>query len=147
MPSHSKRSLANLAEAHPALRATFTEVIKTFDHTVIEGFRGQKEQDAAFHAGKSKLRFPASKHNQTPSLAVDVRPYPIDWNDRKSFYLFAGYVLVTARGMGVQPRWGGDWDGDLRWKDQSFHDLPHFELLVPGPYVAADAVGSPGESQ
>ncbi len=137
MPSYSERSEANLSEAHPALQAVFREVIKTFDHTVIEGFRGQAEQDAAFHAGKSKLKFPQSMHNRRPSLAVDVCPYPIDWTDTRRFYLFAGYVLATARSMGVELRWGGDWDRDLQWKDQTFHDLPHFELVDAGPYAIA----------
>ena len=138
MPTFGAQSARNLSEAHPALQAVFREVIETFDHAVIEGHRGQAEQDAAFHAGKSKLRFPASKHNQMPSLAVDVCPWPVDWSDHRRFYLFAGYVLATARAMGVALRWGGDWDGDLAWKDQTFHDLPHFELVDPGPY-AGDA--------
>ncbi len=128
MPSFGARSRANLSEAHPELQRVFNEVIKHFDCSVIEGHRGQAEQDAAFHAGKSKLKFPQSKHNKTPSLAVDVCPYPIDWQDYRRFYLFAGFVLATATAMGVKLRWGGDWDGDTTWKDQTFHDLPHFEL-------------------
>ncbi len=137
MPRHSQRSLANLSEAHPALKAVFSEVIKRFDHVVIEGYRGKAEQDAAFHAGKSKLKFPQSMHNRSPALAVDVCPYPIDWSDVRRFHLFAGYVLATALAMGVRLRWGGDWDGDFNWRNQSFHDLPHFELLDAGPYAIA----------
>ncbi len=134
MPQFGTRSSKNLGEAHSALQAVFREVIKTFDCAVIEGHRGQVEQNAAFHAGKSKLKWPESKHNSLPSLAVDVCPYPIDWQDARRFYLFAGYVLATARAMGVKMRWGGDWDGDFYWKDQTFHDLPHFELVDAGPY-------------
>ena len=134
MPTYSERSRANLAETHPALQAVFNKVIETFDHTIIEGYRGEAEQSAAFHGGRSKLRFPESKHNRTPSLAVDVCPYPIDWADHRRFHLFAGFVLATALAVGVKLRWGGDWDGDWTWKDQTFHDLPHFELVCPGPF-------------
>ena len=79
------------------------------------------------------------QNNQQPSLAVDVVPYPIDWGEagtesekRKAiarFYHFAGYVLRTAEKMDISIRWGGDWDGDKDFSDQSFDDLPHWELL------------------
>ncbi len=42
--------------------------------------------------------------------------------------LFVGYVLGTASMMGVNLRWGGDWDGDRDLADQDFDDWPHFEL-------------------
>lgn len=141
MPSFGKRSRTNLDDAHPALIAVFKKVVQDFDCTVIEGYRGQYEQDAAFHAGKSKLRYPESKHNRIPSLAVDVCPYPIDWSDHRRFYLFAGYVMAVANSMGVKLRWGGDWDGDWTWKDQSFHDLPHFELVDAGPFAKEKTSG------
>ena len=64
-------------------------------------------------------------------MAVDVCPYPIDWNNKERFYHFAGYVKGIADSMGIKIRWGGDWDGDTVFDDQSFHDLPHFELLEP----------------
>lgn len=130
MPKFGKRSRSNLSECHEDLQMLFEAVVETYDCSVIEGFRGKDEQDAAFHAGKSKLRFPESKHNQNPSLAVDVVPYPVDWNNTKQFYHFGGFVKAMAEMMGIEIRWGGDWDGDYSFKDQSFHDLPHFELVV-----------------
>ena len=42
------------------------------------------------------------------------------------FYYFGGFVLGTAQEMGLDIRWGGDWDGD-RSLDQRFDDLVHFE--------------------
>jgi len=62
-------------------------------------------------------------------MAVDVAPYPIDWDDLGGFYMFAGYVLRVAETMGIKIRYGGDWDGDRKTTDQRFKDLPHFELL------------------
>ena len=75
------------------------------------------------------MLYPNSKHNKLPSKAVDVAPYPIDWNDPDRFYHFAGYVRGIAEGMGIKIRWGGDWNGNFDLKDQNFYDLPHFELL------------------
>ena len=137
MPSFGKRSLANLEECHTDLQRIFNEVVKEYDCSVIEGHRPEAEQNKAFHAKKSTLQFPNSKHNLVPSMAADVVPYPVDWNDTNRFYHFSGYVQGIARRMYEDAfimhkiRWGGDWDGDFTWKDQTFHDLPHFELIVP----------------
>ena len=38
--------------------------------------------------------------------------------------------MSVANRLGLKVRWGGDWDGDFEFKDQNFHDLPHFELEV-----------------
>lgn len=70
-----------------------------------------------------------SKHNSQPSKAVDVSPYPINWNNKEGFYHFAGFVRATAQQMGIKIRWGGDWNGNFDLKDQNFFDLPHFEIL------------------
>ena len=124
-----KQSLKNLNEAHPALQKLFHEVIKHIDCSVIEGYRPQEEQNKAYHAGKSKLKYPESKHNQKPAMAVDVCPYPIDWKDTARFYYLAGIVKGIATQMGIKIRSGCDWDGDNDFSDQNFHDLPHFELV------------------
>ena len=52
----------------------------------------------------------------------------IDWDDRERFTLFAGFVLGIAKSMGINLRWGGDWDQDWTVKDNKFDDFPHFEL-------------------
>ena len=62
-------------------------------------------------------------------MAVDVVPYPIDWKDRARFYHFVGFVRGIASQKGIKIRTGADWDGDHLFNDQTFHDLPHFELL------------------
>tara|TARA_R100000700_G_C3175771_1_gene150663 strand:- start:2771 stop:3169 length:399 start_codon:yes stop_codon:yes gene_type:complete len=129
MPSFGAKSKANLSECHPDLQKVFNKVIQSYDCSVIEGYRGKEEQDAAFHSGKSKLQYPKSKHNRQPALAADVIPYPVDWDDTKQFYHFAGFVQGIAEEMGIQLRWGGDWNSNRLFEDQSFHDLPHYELI------------------
>jgi peptidoglycan LD-endopeptidase CwlK len=129
MPSFGKLSRKALDSADPKLRQLFDEVIKTYDCSVICGFRNEEEQEAAFHSGKSKVQWPNSKHNTFPSKAVDVAPWPINWGDDKSFYYFAGYVKRVAEGLGIKVRYGGDWNGNLRMKDENFLDADHFELI------------------
>lgn len=129
MYSFSKSSQIKLSSCHPKLQELFSEVIKYYDCTVIQGWRSNEEQNEYFRTGRSKLRGGQSKHNASPSLAVDVVPCPIDWNDYKRFYYFGGLVKGIASSLKIPIRWGGDWDSDNNFKDQTFHDLPHFELL------------------
>ena len=127
MPQFGPKSKRKLSTIHPDLQRVCNEVIKWYDYTVLVGHRGREAQDEAFDKGRSKLKWPRSKHNQTPSLAVDVAPYPVDWNDHGRFHLLAGYMLHAAAQLGIRLRWGGDWDGNPRTKN-NFNDLPHFEI-------------------
>ena len=106
------------------------EVVKTFDCSCIEGHRGEDAQDAAFYSGLSQLAWPASAHNATPSRAMHLVPYPIDWHDRDRFHYFAGFVRATAlQRFSLNLRFGGDWDNDWETRDNAFDDLAHWELL------------------
>lgn len=129
MYSFSKRSKGKLESAHPDLQHLFNEVIKVIDCTVIFGHRNEAEQESMFDQGHTPLHFPKSNHNKKPSLAVDVVPYPIDWDDRERFVYFAGIVKGIAHSLNIQMRWGGDWSNDNDLHDQTWMDLPHYELL------------------
>lgn len=133
MPSFSKTSVERLNTCDQRLVTLFNEVVKHYDCTILCGVRSKEEQDEAFRTGKSKLKWPNSKHNvlkpDQKSKAVDVAPYPIDWNNKDAFYHFAGFVRAIAAQQGIKIRWGGDWDGDFNLKNQTFFDLPHFELV------------------
>lgn len=128
MPAFSDKSQTKLSSCHDKLQCVFNEVIKHFDCKVVTGYRGEEAQNRMFEMDRSQLTYPDSKHNQQPSLAVDVAPYPIDWNDIGRFRYFAGYVMGIASQLGVSLRWGGDWDKDTEVKDNNFNDLLHFEL-------------------
>lgn len=123
-------SRRRLAECHPDLQRLVQAVAEGVDAgelapavtdvTVLCGFRGQKDQNAAFAAGTSKLRWPSSKHNRTPAEAVDLAPYPVDWQNLAAFSALRGYVLGVARGLGIPLR-------VIEW------DRPHYELTTrPG---------------
>ena len=128
MPRFGKRSKENLTSCDKQLQNVFNEVIKYVDCSVLEGYRDEKRQNRLFDEGKTKLRYPNGRHNNRPSNAVDVTPYPVDWSDRERQTLFAGYVLGIARGMGIRLRWGGDWNMDFKVMDNRFDDFPHFEI-------------------
>ena len=128
MPRFGSRSRKNLNTCHEDLQELFNEVIKFFDCTVIQGHRGEEEQNKYFKEGKSKVKYPNGRHNANPSNAVDVVPYPIDWKDTDRMYYFAGFVKGIAYKMGIPIRWGGDWNDNTEVKDTNFKDLPHFEL-------------------
>ena len=129
MPSFSKKSLARLTTCDSRLQQVFQQVVQNFDCTIIEGHRNEERQNRMVDEGKSQVRWPDGKHNTEPSLAVDVCPYPVVWDDRERQTLFAGYVLATAKAMGIDLRWGGDWDRDTEVRDNSFDDLVHFEIV------------------
>lgn len=128
MPTFSKESMKQLITCDSKIQMIFSEVIKEYDCTVLCGFRNEKDQNEAVRKGLSTKPWPTGEHNVQPSRAIDAAPYPINWNDIKRFYHFAGYVQAVARSMGFTLRWGGDWDNDKDLNDQNFFDLPHFEL-------------------
>ena len=131
MPAFSEVSAQRLATCHPDLIRLFSEIIKSADCSVLCGHRGKDDQERAFLMGNSKLRWPASRHNSEPSRAIDVMPYPVDWQYTPALYYFAGYVMRTADELGIGLRWGGSWtSGPNRHKivNVLFKDLPHYEL-------------------
>lgn len=136
MPKFSPESFTKLSTCHLDLQALFFEVIKSFDCTILEGYRNQEDQEQAFASGHTKLHFPLGKHNHQPSMAVDVTPYPVDFNNSKTAYWFAGYVMGIAQRLKDEGkmthaiRWGGAWNGVEEFnKPGMLNDLVHFELV------------------
>lgn len=115
-----------LDTCHPKLQKLMREVDrrmskrKLIDVTVVCGHRGEGAQELAFRQHRSTKQWPDSKHNTLPSHAVDVAPYPTDWNDRESFALLAGYILAVADDLDIEVNAGALW--------KKFPDLPHIEL-------------------
>lgn len=131
MPRLGKRSRDRLKGVDPRLVLVLEKVVKYFDITVIEGLRSQERQNELVKQGKSKTKF--GKHVR--GKAVDIAPYPIDWNARDDFHYLGGFVLGVAASMGVDLRWGGDWSSSSlkqeqrTTKDNGFDDLVHFEIV------------------
>lgn len=122
-------SAARLDTCDCRLQEIFDHVLQIMDCSVLAGHRDTTTQNRLCDEGKSQLRWPQSKHNSSPSKAIDIAPYPINWGDRERMTLFAGIALGVADANGVKLRWGGDWDRDFQVIDNNFDDLVHFELM------------------
>ena len=131
MPKLGKTSKKRLEGVNPDLIKVLYLVVQYFDIMVIEGLRSQERQDLLVKEGKSKTKF--GKH--VLGKAVDIAPYPLDWEARDDFHYLGGFMLGIAASMGIKIRWGGDWnasslfEGKRTTKDNRFDDLVHFELL------------------
>ena len=139
VPTFSNTSKDRLDSCHDDLSLICRETIKRYPHhdfSIICGHRTKGAQEEACRIGASKVHWPDSKHNSEPSMAVDIAPYPIDWNNAKAFNRLSDCILETARQLLAEGRvthrlrWGGDWDMDGDTTDQRFNDLPHFELVL-----------------
>lgn len=132
MPEFSKKSLERLSGVHPDLQTIMHYVVKDFDIKVISGLRTQEEQQALYAQGRSApgdivthLDGLTRRSKHQTGLAVDVAPYPIDWEDHERFRNMGWYILGVARmlkqygAVDHDIKWGGTW----QWKD-----YPHFEI-------------------
>lgn len=128
MYSFGKTSKEKLNTCDLRIQEIMNEVIKLIDVTVIQGHRTEEEQNKYYEEGNSKVRYPNSKHNSIPSKAIDIAPFPIDWNDINRFYYMAGLVMGIAHAKGYKLRYGGDWNRNGVLSDQTFNDLVHFEI-------------------
>lgn len=128
MPTFSRRSLARLETCDHRLQMVLKRAITRYDFTVLCGHRTKEEQQDAFERGASKLQWPRSKHNKKPSLAVDVAPFPIDWDNLERFRELAAVIMDEASKLGIKLRWGGDFNMNGK-PDDKFVDMPHFEIL------------------
>ncbi len=139
MNTFSEISKTRLKTCHKDLQILFAHVIQDYDCSIVCGHRDKEEQDKAFAERNSTKKYPNSKHNKMPSLAVDAAPYEkgtgIDWKPRQMAY-FAGYVkgkadqLFKIGTISHHIRLGIDWDSDNDVDDETFIDAPHFEIVL-----------------
>lgn len=140
MPNWSAKSQAGFDTLHPDLQLLCNTVIIYHDCSILFGHRDEDIQNALFADGKSKLRFPESKHNDLPSSAVDLLPYRYGYNPYGSKAelaygkYFTGYVLGIADilyqegRMMYKVRAGANWSTKRDKPFARFYDGYHFEL-------------------
>ena len=132
MPTFSQKSQDRLVAVHPDLQTLMNYVVQDFDITVISGLRTQEEQQALYEKGR---KYPGkivtykdgverrSKHQS--GNAVDVGPWPLNWNQIARFREMGYYIKGVANTLKKcgeiknDIEWGGDWD---------FKDYPHFQI-------------------
>jgi peptidoglycan LD-endopeptidase CwlK len=132
----SERSQQVRRELTSSLGAVVDSAIQHIDFQLIDGARTLQRQQALYRSGMSTLdgANKRSKHQisklQPKARAFDFLPYPLpdnDWDNRPLFSIYAGFFIGIGWTKGIELTWGGDWDGDFLWRDQTFHDFPHLE--------------------
>ena len=119
-----KTSKDRLASCDKKLQELANGILESspFDLTITCGYRTKDEQEEAYKSGKSRAKFGQSKHNFFPSKAVDIVPYPINWdkNDIRWWKMIA-LAYEVARKKNIKIRSGAFFTG--------LEDLPHIELI------------------
>jgi len=144
-----KRSLNALSGVHPDLVRVVKRAIEvtTQDFMVLEGVRTVQRQREGRTAAKLRavgvepaLAKPTMrkvtwtlKSNHIAQAdgygyAVDLVPYPVDWNDLAKFDAIADAMMQAAAELDVSIRHGGDWNRNGKRRERGETDSPHFEL-------------------
>lgn len=153
-----QRSLSRLEGVHPDLVRVVKRAAAMArtdeDFTVLEGVRSVGQMYINYGKGRTaaqcqakgvpaKYARPAEakvtwlndplmsnhrKRSDGYGRAVDLAPYPIDWNNIARFDKLANLMFRAAAIEGVRIRWGADWDADGQPRERGESDSPHFEL-------------------
>ena len=126
MANFGRKSLACLETSHPKFIPIAYEVIKVHDHSIIWGHRNEIEQNTAFDDGFSTVQWPDSEHNNLPSTALDVIPWPRQWraSDIEFVELIAHYMRA-AKKYNTKLEWGGFF---ILRDGKHFFDGAHLQL-------------------
>ena len=133
MKELNQRSQDNLKGVHPDLVKVIETAIQEspIGFTVTEGVRTDQRQQELYAQGRTtagqivtNVDGVKKKSNHQPKAdgfgyAVDLYANPINVNDMINIVPVANHIKQTARSLGINVEWGGDW---------KFIDRPHFEL-------------------
>lgn len=135
------KSLERLAGVHPRLVAVVKRAIEISpqDFLVLEGVRTPERQRELYAQGRTKpgkvvtwtLTSNHFKNAKTGyGHAVDLCPFPVDWNTGAKFDAIAKAMFAAAAEEGLTIRWGADWDRDGKPREKGESDSPHFEAVL-----------------
>lgn len=139
----SNRSLERLNSVDDKLVKVIKRAIEITrqDFAITEGLRSHEQCCINYGKGRTAAQctskgVPASYAQPTQSKvtwlndpfkskhatgkAVDLVPYPVDWNDLNKFRAIAEAMKQAAKELGINIQWGGDW--------KTTKDYPHFEV-------------------
>ena len=128
-----KTSLARLKGVDETLVNVVKRAIEIseVDFTVLEGVRTLERQRELYAQGRTapgKIVTWTMKSRHIEGKAVDLVPYPLDWNDLEKFNKIKDAMFKAAKELDVNLRWGADWDGDGNYREKGEYDSPHFEI-------------------
>lgn len=124
MPYFGKTSRERMEGVDEDMIRLFEEVVKKVDCTILKdgGLRTKERQAELVAQGVSYTM--NSRH--LTGLALDVMPYPVDWQDKERLMMFATIVFATAQELGIKVRWGGHFK---KKNGRPFFDGPHWEKV------------------
>lgn len=146
MFSFGSSSLERLQECHEDLQKIARLAISKsdIDFGISEGYRSVERQKQLYTEGKSKIDGinKLGKHNYNPSMAIDIYIYhPNIEIRRKLAYdkIHLSYIAGIFRACSEELkskgeishsiRWGGNFNMNNELAEESFLDMPHFELV------------------
>lgn len=135
----SKASLDKLQGVHPKLVDVVKRAIELTkqDFKVLEGVRTPERQKELYAQGRTKpgpkvTWTLTSNHFVNPKTgyghAVDLVPYPVDWETLSKFDAIQKAMFAAAKELGVTIRWGANWNRNGKPREKGETDSPHFEL-------------------
>ena len=118
-------SLKRMDGVHPLLRECAERALSygVLDLTVppLGGLRTLDDQRKLVAKGASQtLNSLHRKQRSGYGHAVDLVPYPVDWNNIERFAVASSLMFRAAMEVGAQIESGGHW--------KSFKDWPHYQL-------------------
>ena len=144
MAKFGDKSKSRLQSCAEIIQIILNEAIKYMDFTIIHGNRSPEEQFEIFKHGRSQNEQGVwvivdsddvrtykdgteklSKHNYSPSLAVDVAPWPSLWANKGKMLELGGVIKTVQQQLFNE----GKIDKMLKWgKDLWDWDEGHYEL-------------------
>ena len=129
----SQRSLDKLQGVNPRLVSVVKRAIEltTQDFMVLEGLRTKERQAELYAQGRTapgNIVTWTMQSRHTDGDAVDLVPYPLDWNDTGKFDAISRAMFKAADELNVAIRWGADWNDNGKPREKGESDSPHFEL-------------------
>lgn len=117
---------------HPSLVAVVRRALELtpVDFTVIEGVRTLDRQRELYAQGRTapgKIVTWTMSSKHIEGRAVDLLPVT-GWNDIASFDAVAKAMKQAGNELGVNIRWGADWNQNGKPREKGETDSPHFEL-------------------
>ena len=137
----STASLDKLQGVHPKLVNVVKRAIELTkqDFKVLEGVRTPERQKELYAQGRTKpgpkvTWTLTSNHFVNPKTgyghAVDLVPYPVDWETLSKFDAIQKAMFAAAKELGVTIRWGANWNRNGKPREKGETDSPHFELVM-----------------
>lgn len=130
----SSSSLERLKTVDERLQMVMKEALRTspidFGIPRYGGKRTAQDQNKLYKDGLSKLDGYEKVSYHQSGKAVDIYVWihgGASWNE-DYLTILAGHILGTAKRLGIELHWGGDFDGDWNLDEGDSWDKVHFEL-------------------